>query len=194
MWFQSGPYLGGALIHQPSVRNQPASLSAFCHIEAEVCFIEMPRSNHLPFWRPLYDIAVWQFILMTGNKAKVKFTYNVHKVVANFLCKLLETRPLSHLKEKMMDEEVKAKTDNWMPRERATGKLTESCQDQWRRKELCYPSTDTAYSVNDHALVRWHASLFQLWGPLPWMQDRTRLEIPEEMSTANAILNFHEDR
>ena len=64
---------------------------------------------------------------MTSTKEKVKFTYKMHEVVVNFVCKLLETRPFSHLKEKMMEEEAKGNTDNWMPAERATGKLVEWC-------------------------------------------------------------------
>lgn len=79
---------------------------------------KMPKSNHLPFLRPLYDIAVWQFILMIGAQGDTKFTYKMHMVVANFVCKLLETRPFSHLKDKMITEEVKLLTDNWMPGER----------------------------------------------------------------------------
>ena len=59
---------------------------------------------------------------MTGNKEKLKFTYMMHKVVANFISKLLGIRPFSHLKEKLMEEEVKANTDNWMPGEKAIGK------------------------------------------------------------------------
>ena len=30
----------------------------------------MPSSNPLAFLRPLYDIAVWQFLLMSGQKSK----------------------------------------------------------------------------------------------------------------------------
>ena len=69
----------------------------------------MPQSNHLPFPRPLYDIALRQFILTIGSKERLKFTFKMHKIVANFLCKLLETQPFSHFKENMVEEEVKTK-------------------------------------------------------------------------------------
>ena len=71
----------------------------------------MPSSNPLAFLRPLYDIAVWQFLLMSGQKSKrlrtgqpdrVKFTFGMHKVVANFICKLLEFQAFNHLKQKML--------------------------------------------------------------------------------------------
>ena len=54
---------------------------------------KMPSSNPLAFLRPLYDIAVWQFLFMSGQKSErlrtgqpdhVKFTFGMHKVVANF--------------------------------------------------------------------------------------------------------------
>ena len=157
----------------------------------------MPQSNHLPFLRPLYDIALWQFILMTSTKEKVKFTYKMHEVVANFVCKLLKTRPFSHLKEKMVEEEVKAKTGNWMPGEKATGKLTEWCQDQWRRKDPSYPSNDVAYSVNEPSIMPWFVDMpvcFNCGVPCPECRTELELEIPEEMSTAKAILDFYEMR
>ena len=76
----------------------------------------MPPWNLLSFLRPLYDIAVWQFILMLGFKverwriARLKFTWKMHQVVANFVCKLLEARPFDHLKARM--EEAGVKTGN----------------------------------------------------------------------------------
>ena len=124
---------------------------------------------------------------MTSTKEKVKFTYKMHEVVANFVCKLLETRPFSHLKEKMVEEEVKAKTGNWMPGEKATGKLTEWCQDQWRRKDPSYPSNDVAYSVNEPSIMPWFVDMpvcFNYGVPCPECRTELGLEIPEEMSTA----------
>ena len=85
----------------------------------------MPASNRLSFLRPLYDIAVWQFILMLGfvkkpkrNTSGLKFTWKMHEVVANFVCKLLDARPFDHLKAKMEEEEVKTATEGWKPGER----------------------------------------------------------------------------
>ena len=121
--------------------------------------IEMPKSNHLPFLRPLYDIAVWQFILMIGARENLKFTYKMHMVVANFVCKLLETRPFSHLKEKMLEEEVKHLTENWKPGEKATTKIVEWCQDQWRRKEPSYPNKKSAYALNEPSTLPWFVDM-----------------------------------
>lgn len=157
----------------------------------------MPRSNHLPFLRPLYDIAAWQFILMIGTQSKLKFTYKMHKVVANFVCKLLETRPFSHLKDKMMEEEIKAVTDNWVPGERATGRLVEWCQDQWRRKEPCYPEKSYAYSVNVPSTLPWYVDMpvcFNCGVPCPECRTELGLDMPAEMSNANAILHFAQER
>lgn len=78
----------------------------------------MPSSNPLSFLRPLYDIAVWQFILMSGNhhataggesprNKHIKFTRKMHEVVANFLCKLLEVRAFNHLQTKLLGEQEK---------------------------------------------------------------------------------------
>ena len=134
---------------------------------------------------------------MTGSKEKLKFTFKMHEVVANFLCKLLETRPFSHLKEKMVEEEVKTKTDNWMPGERATRKLTEWCQDQWRRKDPSYPNNDVAYFVNEPSVMPWFVDMpvcFNCGVPCPECRTELGLEIPEEMSTAKALLDFHKMR
>ena len=92
----------------------------------------MPSSNLLSFLRPLYDIAVWQFILMLGFKverrriARLKFTWKMHQVVANFVCKLLEARPFDHLKARMEEAEVKTATEGWKPGDRPT-KMIECC-------------------------------------------------------------------
>ena len=111
--------------------------------------LKMPSSNPLSFLRPLYDIAVWQFILMSGYHATsggesprnthIKFTWKMHEVVANFLCKLLEVRAFDHLQSKLLGEEVKSATGNWEVGQRATTKLVEWCQDQWRRKDPRLP-------------------------------------------------------
>ena len=102
----------------------------------------MPSSNPLAFLRPLYDIAVWQFLLiiMSGQKSKrlrtgqpdhVKFTFGMHKVVANFICKLLEFQAFIHLKQKILETEAKQATGNWSVGEEATDKMIHWCQDQW---------------------------------------------------------------
>ena len=51
----------------------------------------MPLTNPLSFLRLLYDIALWQYILMSGIKreecdGRLKLSWKMHEVVANFLC------------------------------------------------------------------------------------------------------------
>ena len=125
----------------------------------------------------------------------MKFTYKMHKVVANFVCKLLETRPFNHLKEKMMEEEVKDFKDNWVPGDKATGKLVEWCQDQWRRKQPCYPKSDHAYALNEPSTLPWFVDLlvcFNCGTPCPKCKTELGSEIPEELTTVNALLNFEQ--
>lgn len=126
----------------------------------------------------------------------MKFTYNMHKVVANFVCQLLETRPFNHLKEKMMEDEVKDFTDNWAPGDKATGKLVEWCQDQWRRKQPYYPKIDHAYAfLNEPSTLPWFVDMpvcFNCGTPCPECRTELGLEIPEEMTTVNAILHFEQ--
>ena len=90
----------------------------------------MPLTNPLSFLRPLYDIALWQYILMSGIKREgcdgcLKFSWKMHEVVANFLCKLLEVRAFENLKSKLTEEEVKVATGNWEVGQRATKRLVE---------------------------------------------------------------------
>ena len=65
----------------------------YLHCKIKLFSGKMPSSNPLAFLRPLYDIAVWQFLFMSGQKSErlrtgqpdhVKFTFGMHKVVANF--------------------------------------------------------------------------------------------------------------
>ena len=107
----------------------------------------MPSSNPLSFLRPLYDIAVWQFLLMfgcigkrsrTGKPDHVKFTYSMHEVVANFLCKLLEVQAFNHLQQKVLETEAKVATGNWVIGEQATKELVQWCQDMEEEEFLPY--------------------------------------------------------
>lgn len=99
----------------------------------------MPSSNPLCFLRPLYDIAVWQFLQMLDARRRrdghrVKFTYEMHRVVAYFLCKLLTARAFSHILHQMDTTEAKAATNNWSGG-KPTKEIINWCQDQWRRKK-----------------------------------------------------------
>jgi len=132
---------------------------------------------------------------MTGARRKFKFTFKMHEIVANFICKLLETRPFSHLKDKMVEDDVKGATDNWVPGERATRKLVEWCQDQWRRKEPSYPSKAAAYSVNEPCVMPWFVDMpvcFNCGVPCPECRNELGEDIPAEMSTVHAIIDFDE--
>ncbi|CAH3195781.1 unnamed protein product, partial [Porites evermanni] len=158
----------------------------------------MPSSNRLSFLRPLYDIAVWQFILMLGfvkkqrrNTSGLKFTWKMHEVVANFVCKLLDARPFDHLKARMEEEEVTTATEGWKPGERATKRMIEWCQDQWRRKSPAYPKEDSAFSVNEPCTMPWFDDMpvcFNCGVPCPECGSELCKDLPIEMSTAHALL------
>ena len=160
----------------------------------------MPSSNLLSFLRPLYDIAVWQFILMLGfvkkqrrNTLGLKFTWKMHEVVANFVCKLLDARPFDHLKARMEEEEVKTATEGWKPGERATKRMIEWCQDQWRRKSPAYPKEDCAFSVNEPCTMPWFDNMpvcFNCGVPCPGCRSELSKDLPIEMSMAHALLEF----
>lgn len=162
----------------------------------------MPSSNRLSFLRPLYDIAVWQFILMLGfvkkqrrNTLGLKFTWKMHEVVANFGCKLLDARPFDHLKARMEEEEVKTATEGWKPGERATKRMIEWCQDQWRRKSPAYPKEDCAFFVNEPCTMPWFDDMpvcFNCGVPSPECRSELSKDLPIEMSMAHALLEFDE--
>ena len=91
---------------------------ASCQYTIEDAFFQPLSLLH-----PLYDIAVWQFILMSSYKAisgrespcntHTKSTWKMHKVVANFLCKPLEVLAFDHLQSQLLGKEVKLVTGNW---------------------------------------------------------------------------------
>lgn len=115
----------------------------------------MPAGK-LSFLRPLYDIAVWQFLIMsnlTRNELKKQdkskrlsdgkpvLSLEMQIKIANIMCRLLTTTTFKHLLEHF-DEKVDKVTGGWKPEEPATAKLAEWCQDQWRRKQPVLPRTE----------------------------------------------------
>lgn len=98
----------------------------------------------LDFLRPLYDIAVWQFLVMgkqDRTKKKPVMTYRMHEVVANLLVKLLDAKAFTHLTKRLEEEKYIQRTGGWKKGELATSKVTEWCQDQWRRKNPVLPES-----------------------------------------------------
>ena len=167
--------------------------------------LNMPASNCLSFLRPLYDVAVWQFILMLGfvkkqrrNTSDLKFTWKMHRVVANFVCKLLDARPFDHLKARMEEEEVKTATEGWKPGERAAKWMIAWYQDQWQRKSPAYPNEDCAKRrlfVNKPCTMPWFDDMpvcFSCGVPCPECRSELCKDLPIEMSTAHALLDFDE--
>ena len=162
----------------------------------------MPSSNPLSFLRPLYDIAVWQFLLMfgcisqrsrTGQPDHLKFTYGMHEVVANFLCKLLEVQAVNHLQQNVLKTEAKVATGNWVIGQQATKELVQWCQDQWRRKNPCLRESATAYAVNDPLSVAWYENIplcYNCGIPCPNCREEMGTEAPAEMSTVRALLDY----
>ena len=165
------------------------------------CFLAqiMPSSNLLSFLRPLYDIAVWQFILILGFKVerrrigRLKFIWKMHQVVANFVCKLLEARPFDHLKARMEEAEVKTATEGWKPGDRLTKRMIKLCQDQWWRKDPAHPKENCAFSVNEPCTMPWFNNMpvcFNCGVPCPECGTELGEDIPPELSTALALLHF----
>ena len=108
------------------------------------------------------------------------------------MCKLLDARPFDHLKARM-EQEVKTATGGWKPGDRATKKMIESCQDQWRRKDPVYPKEDSAFSVNEPCTMPWFSDMpvcFNCGVPCPECRTQLGEDIPQEMSTAHALLHF----
>ena len=125
----------------------------------------------------------------------LKFTWKMHEVVANFVCKLLDARPFDHLKARMEEEEVKTATEGWKPGERATKRMIEWCQDQWRRKSPAYPKEDCAFSVNEPCTMPWFDDMpvcFNCGVPSPECRSELSKDLPIEMSMAHALLEFDE--
>lgn len=117
----------------------------------------------------------------------------MHEVVANFLCKLLEVRAFDHLQSQLLGEEVKSATGNWEVGQIATTKLVEWCQDQWRRKDPRLPGSNAAYSENEPLTIPWFDNIpvcHRCGAPCPSCRNELASELPSEMSTARAILNF----
>ena len=119
----------------------------------------------------------------------LKFTWKMHEVVANFVCKLLDARPFDHLKARMEEEEVKTATEGWKPGERATKRMIEWCQDQWRRKSPAYPKEDCPCTMP------WFDDMpvcFNCGVPSPECRSELSKDLPIEMSMAHALLEFDE--
>ena len=149
----------------------------------------MPSSNPLAFLRPLYDIAVWQFLFMSGQKSEclrtgqpdhVKFTFGMHKVVANFICKLLEFQAFNHLKQKILETEAKQATDKMI---------------HWRRKRPCFLDTATPFADNEPMTVAWNTNIpvcFNCEIPCSNCMEELNEDMPMEMSTARALMSYEE--
>ena len=83
----------------------------------------------------------------------------------------------------------------WKPGDRATKKMIEWCQDQWRRKDPAYPKENCAFSVNEPCTMPWFDDIAVCFNcGIPFPECRTELGeyIPQEMFTAHALLHFEE--
>ncbi|KAJ7394858.1 hypothetical protein OS493_000693 [Desmophyllum pertusum] len=93
----------------------------------------------------------------------------------------------------MDDEEVKTATEGWKPGKRAIKKMIEWCQDQWRRKYPAYPTESCSFSANEPCTMPWYVDMpvcFNCGVPCPECRTELGLDIPMEMSTAHALLDF----
>ena len=129
----------------------------------------------------------------TGKLDHVKFTHGMHKVVANFLCKLLEVKGFNHLQQKVLETEAKVATGNWVIGEQAAKELVQWCQDPWRRKNPCLRESATAYVVNDPSTASWYDNFplcYNCGIPCPNCREELGKELLTEMSTVRALLSY----
>ena len=69
------------------------------------------------------------------------------------------------------------------------------CQDQWRRKDPAYPEENCALSVNEPCTMPWFNDMpvcFNCGVPCPECRTKLGEDIPQELSTAHALLHFWE--
>ena len=154
----------------------------------------------LAFLRPLYDIAVWQFIVMSefqkneqGNFPQM--TIRMHEVVANFMCKLMEVKAFRHLQNELDKENIRRATGNWKIGEKASIKLVEWCQDQWRRKQPVIPQDEDFRNGQPLCVTLFgnEMPLCHACGcPCPECRDELLEEIPAELATTRAIVDYEE--
>lgn len=128
------------------------------------------------------------------GQSKVKFTYKMHEVVANFMCKLLEATAFCHLQVKLESEQELAATDGWKVGDKATKKLVDWCQDQWRRKEPDLPE-ESVYGSSVSSSVPLFAKMpvcHQCGVPCPDCREELQQDVPEEMSTIRAYMYYNQ--
>jgi hypothetical protein len=116
----------------------------------------------------------------------------MHEVVANFLCKLLDMPAFSHLQERLQEPTAKEATGNWILKTKASKKITEWCQDQWRRKEFRFPEHQAAYTVNEPSTMPWFENIpvcYKCATPCPECREELSVDITNEIPTAHAILS-----
>lgn len=105
------------------------------------------------------------------------------------MCKLTESLAFSHIQARLKeDPQILQATVEWVIGQNATKKLTEWCQDQWRRKVPCFPCSDDA-NTSLFAVPYYDEMPLCLTCGVPCPQCRQELnkDIPQEISTAYAI-------
>ena len=163
-------------------------------------------SGSLCILRPLYDIAVWQFLLMgeftrtCGQKRgpeegnKIILSFRVQEIVANSMCRLLEVRAFAHLQDDLDKPNIRAATGDWKVGEKATKKLVEWCQDQWRRKKPVLPiqlGTPVVAEPMCAPLFGAEMPLCHRCGtPCPECREELGQEIPAELSSALSVMDY----
>lgn len=119
----------------------------------------MPAGS-LHFLRPLYDIARWQYLLMSGKctadlekVCKLKVFDREHEIIAYFLCKLLSLPAYEHLTEQLQNEGAQKASNRWRVGDKPTDALIRWCRDQWRRMPPIV-NYDRAREVSSPTVIR----------------------------------------
>ena len=127
-----------------------------------------------------------------GDDKKPTMTYRMHEVIASVMCKLLEASAYSHLREKMESEDIMKSIGEWKIGDKATSKIVEWCQDQWRRKELILPNESSRYGTGDPLCVPLfgvNMPLCHVCGsPCPDCRENLGEDLPLELVSARELL------
>ena len=130
-----------------------------------------------------------------GPPARVTFTLKMHEVVANLMCKLVEAGPFSNVRRQMDEVKSSDATGGWKVGEKATDKLVEWCQGQWRRKAPdlpLVPNFGNGVSTSVPLFAKPMPVCHSCRVPCPDCREELGQDVPPEMMTMAAFINYEE--
>ena len=128
------------------------------------------------------------------KESKIIMSFSMQEVVANLMCKLMEAEAFEHLRRKTEEPNILAATGDWKVGEKATKKLIEWCQDQWRRKNPVLPSDPSRFGIGEPMCVPLYGQAMPLCHkcgtPCADCRAELELELPQELSSATCVLDY----